>query len=304
MSQPRTPPKAAKRSAAPPTSQTTTVQRDPKVARTADDTGANKDDDKDDDPVRRDMTVELDLEGNKSDADDSGGAVAASEVSVPDPPRSPSPAAASRARPAVFQAAGRVGRFDSNTIRLAYVLLTTRGEPNANPSPALCMSGFGLADLFESFASTATNDAVETRKSLCTIWNGALRTDRFLCAVTNCAAIGTFQYCCHPSDADKHTMREAIFPLWSWVGFRGARRKSDASGKQDTITDTGNEVKRIVAWFQNTKKNANALACEFGELRVEQESWNIFVREKNALRGGRDAKKAKALASMASFDLD
>ena len=175
----------------------------------------------------------------------------------------------------------------------------TRGEPNANPSPALYMSGYGLADLFESFASTATNDAVEKRKSLRTIWNGASRTDRILCTLTNCAASGTFQYCCHPDDADKHTMRDKIFPQWSWVGFRGARRKNDANGTQDTITDTANEVKRIVSWFENTTKNANGLTCEFGDLSVEQGSWNVFVREKNALRGGRDPKKATALASMA-----
>ena len=254
------------------------------------------------------MTDELDLERKTGDADASGGAVPESEaereIPVPDPPRSPSPAAASRARPAVFRAAGRVGRFDSNSIRIAHVQLTTRGEPNANPSPALYMSGYGLADLFESFASTATNDAVEKRMSLRTIWNGALRTDRFLCTLTNCAALGTFQYCCHPDDADKHTMRDKIFPQWSWVGFRGARRKNDANGKQDMITDTANEVKRIVAWFENPNKNANALTCEFGVLSVEQESWNVFVREKNALRGGRDPKKATALASMACFDLD
>ena len=67
-------------------------------------------------------------------------------------------------------------------------------------------------------------------------------------------------------------MREQIFPQWSWVGFRGARRKSDANGKQDTITDTANEVKRIVRWFENAHKNTNAFACEFGYLRVEQES--------------------------------
>ena len=76
------------------------------------------------------------------------------------------------------------------------------------------------------------------------------------------------------------------------------------TGTQNSITDAANEVKRIVAWFQNTNKNANALTCEFGVLSVEQESWNVFVREKNALRGGRDPKKATALASMACFDLD
>ena len=82
------------------------------------------------------------------------------------------------------------------------------------------MSGNGLADLFESFASTATNDCVEKRMSFRTIWNGALRTDRVLCTLTKwCAALGTFQYCRHPDDADKGTMRGKIFPHWSWVGF-------------------------------------------------------------------------------------
>ena len=99
-------------------------------------------------------------------------------------------------------------------------------------------------------------------------------------------------------------MRDKIFPEWSWVGFRGARRKNEVTGSQDAITDTANEVKRIVRWFQNTDKNANALTCEFGCLSAEQESWNVFVREKNALRGGRDPKKATALASVACFDLD
>jgi hypothetical protein len=70
------------------------------------------------------------------------------------------------------------------------------------------------------------------------------------------------------------------------------------------ITDTANEVKRIVRWFENTHKNTNAFTCEFGCLAVEKESWNVFVREKNALRGGRDPKKAAALASIACFDLD
>ena len=112
-----------------------------KAARSADDSGA----DKDEDDVRRDMTDKLDLERKTSDADSSGGAVteteAEREIPVPEPPRSPSPAAASRARPAVFRAAGRVGRFDSNSIRIAHVQLTTRGEPNANPSPALTCPG-------------------------------------------------------------------------------------------------------------------------------------------------------------------
>ena len=117
-------------------------------------------------------------------------------------------------------------------------------------------------------------------------------------------AAGTFQYCCHPGDADKHTMRAKIFPLWSWVGFRGARRTNEATGVTDTITDTANEVQRIARWFGNVEKNTNGFTCEFGYLGVEQESWNVFVREKNALRGGRDPKKATALASMACFDLD
>jgi len=251
------------------------------------------------------MTGELDNETKTSDAE---GAVAESEAErvspAPDPPRQSAPPAASRAYPTVFRAAGRVGRVDSSSIRIAHVVLMTRGEPNANPSPALFMSGYGLADLFESFASTASNDAVDKRKSLRTIWNGASRTDRTLFTLTNCAASGTFQYCCHPDDADKHTMRDKIFPQWSWVGFRGARRKNDANGKQGTITDTANEVKRIVSWFENTTKNANGLTCEFGKLSVEQMEWNVFVREKNVLRGGRDPKKATALESMASFDLD
>ena len=70
------------------------------------------------------------------------------------------------------------------------------------------------------------------------------------------------------------------------------------------ITDTANEAKRIVRWFENMDKNTNALSCEFGCLSAEQDSWNVFVREKNALRGGRDPKKATALATMACFDLD
>ena len=48
----------------------------------------------------------------------------------------------------------------------------------------------------------------------------------------------------------------------------------------------------------------NGLTCAFGDLSAEQADWNVFVREKNALRGGRDPKKATALDSMASFDLD
>ena len=303
MSQARTPTKPPKRGATAPTSQTPTGSRGAKAGRNAEDGDADKDDD-----VRRDMTDELDRERKTSDADSSSGAVPESEAEreIPDPvpPRSPSPAAAPRARPSVFRAAGRVGKFDSNSIRIAHVQLTTRGEPNANPSPALYMSGYGLAGLFESFASTAKNDAVEKRNSLRTIWNGAFRTNRLLSKLTNCAASGTFQYCCHPDDADKHTMRDKIFPLWSWVGFRGARRKTDANRQQDMITDTANEVKRIVAWFENSNKNANALTCEFGTLSAEQESWNVFVREKNALRGRRDPKKATALESMACFDLD
>ena len=305
MSQARTPTKQpAKRGAAASTSQTPTGSRGAKAARNAD----GGVDDKDEDDVRRDMTQELDREPTTGDADAPSESVSEGEVEretpAPDPPRSPSPAAASRARPAVFRAAGRVGQLDSNSIRIANVQLTTRGEPNANPSPALYMSGYGLTDLFESFASTATNDAVEKRNSLRTIWNGALRTDQLLRTLTNCASLGTFQYCCHPQDADKHTMREHIFPKWSWVGFRGARRKTGADSNPDPIMDTANEVKRIVAWFQNPMKNANAFTCEFGVLNVEQDSWNVFVREKNALRGGRDPKKATALASMACFDLD
>ena len=251
------------------------------------------------------MTAEFDNETKTGDAE---GAVAETEAEraspAPAPPRQSAPLAASRAYPTVFRAAGRVGRVESSTIRIAHVLLMTRGEPNANPSPALFMSGYGLADLFESFASTASKDAVDKRKSLRTIWNGASRTDRTLFTLTNCAASGTFQYCCHPDDADKHTIRDNIFPQWSWVGFRGARRKNEANGAQDTITDTANEVKRIVSWFENTTKNANGLTCAFGDLSVEQADWNVFVREKNALRGGRDPKKATALDSMASFDLD
>jgi len=142
--------------------------------------------DKDDDDVRRDMTEELDREPTTSDADAPSGAVsegdAEGDMPAPDPPRAPSPAAVSRARPAVFRAAGRVGKFDSNSIRIANVQLTTRGEPNANPSPALYMSGYGLADLFESFASTATNDAVEKRNSL------RKRSGTVRCVLIRCCA--------------------------------------------------------------------------------------------------------------------
>ena len=187
MSQARTPTKPPKRAAAAPTSQTPTGSRGAKLARNADDGGGEKDEG----DVRRDMSGELELERETSDAGSSGGAVAEHdaerEIPVPEAPRSPSPAAASRARPAVFRSVGRVGRADSNSIRIAHVQLMTRGEPNANPSPSLYMSGYGLADLFESFATTAKNDCVEKRMSLRTIWNGASRTDRVLCTLTKCA---------------------------------------------------------------------------------------------------------------------
>ena len=299
MSQARTPTKP-KRSVAETPSQTPTGPRGAKAARNA------KDGDKDDSDVRRDMRGELELEPAEGD---SSGAVAEHEADgktlVPELLPTPSPAAASRARLAVFWSEGRVGRVGSDKIRIAYVELMTRGEPNANPSPSLYMSGYGLADLFESFAKTAAQDSLEKLMSLRTIWNGACCDDRVRFTLTKYDAAGMFEYCCHPDDADKHTMRDNIFPLWSWVGFRGARRKkNEATSAHDTITDTASEVSRIVRWFQNTEKNTNAFACEFGRLSVEQESWNVFVREKNALRGGRDPKKAVALASMACFDLD
>ena len=183
MSQARTP---TKRAAAASTTQTPTGSRGSKAARSADDGGR----DKDDDDVRRDMTAEFDNETKTGDAE---GAVAETEAEraspAPAPPRQSAPLAASRAYPPFFREAGRVGRSDSSTIRIAHVQLMTRGEPNANPSPALYMSGYGLADLFESFASTASKDAVDKRKSLRTIWNGMSRTDRILFTLTNCACL-------------------------------------------------------------------------------------------------------------------
>ena len=193
MSQARTPTKP-KRAAAAPTSQTPTGQRGAKVARNADDVGG----DKDEDDVRRDTSGELELEHETDNAGASGGAVAEHdadrEIPVPEPLRPPSPVAASRARPAVFRSVGRIGLADSNSIRIAHVQLMTRGEPNANPSPSLYMSGYGLPDLFESFATTAKNNCVEKRMSLRTIWNGASCNDHVLCTLTTCVALGTFQY--------------------------------------------------------------------------------------------------------------
>ena len=67
--------------------------------------------------MRRDMRDELEVEAAE---DDSGGAVAEHEANgetlVPEPSSSPSPVAASRARPAVFRSEGRVGRVGSDTI--------------------------------------------------------------------------------------------------------------------------------------------------------------------------------------------
>ena len=185
MSQARTP-TPTKRGAPASTTQVLTASRGSKALRSADDGGR----DKDDDDVRRDMTAEFDDETKAGDAE---GAVAETDAEraspAPAPPRQSAPLAASRAYPPFFREAGRVGRADSSTIRIAHVQLMTRGEPNANPSPALYMSGYGLADLFESFASTASKDAVDKRKSLRTIWNGMSRTDRILFTLTNCACV-------------------------------------------------------------------------------------------------------------------
>ena len=172
MPQARTPTKP-KRAITETPSQTPTGPRGAKAARNA------KDGDKYDDDVRRDMRGELELEPAEGD---SGGAVAEHEADgktlVPELLPTPSPAAASRARLAVFWSEGRVGRVGSDKIRIAYVELMTRGEPNANPSPSLYMSGYGLADLFESFAKTAAQDSLEKLMSLRTIWNGACCDDR------------------------------------------------------------------------------------------------------------------------------
>ena len=176
-SQPRTP---SKRSASESASVTTTTKDGSKTARKA------NNGEKDEGDVRRNMRGELEAE-HRSD-DESGGAVAEHDANRATPAPAPLPLAAPpparRAVPSVFHPESRVGRAGSCTIRLAYVQLLTRGEANANPSPALVMSGYGLADMMESFATTAENDQIEKRTSLRTIFNGTSFTDRAWCTLT------------------------------------------------------------------------------------------------------------------------